>query len=67
MKINKILLSGRMRNCVLTVLILTSWTLVAAQTRIMPIGDSITWGKSATDQTAENEGYRKILHDQLTA
>ncbi|MBN2030311.1 Ig-like domain-containing protein [bacterium] len=39
-----------------------------AQTRIMPVGNSITWGKVNNQAPpAGTEGYRKPLHEKLTA
>ncbi len=39
-----------------------------AQTKIMPVGNSITWGKvNNQPPPAGSEGYRKPLHEELTA
>ncbi len=39
-----------------------------SQTKIMPVGNSITWGKINNQHPpAGSEGYRKPLHDKLTA
>lgn len=42
--------------------------LLHAQIKIMPIGDSITWGKvNKQPPPPGTEGYRKPLHERLTA
>jgi len=53
---------------ILGTLLLFSATKVLAQTRIMPIGNSITWGKVSNQPPPPGtSGYRKPLHDKLTA
>jgi len=48
--------------------ILVFSTLLHAQIKIMPIGDSITWGKiNKQPPPPGTEGYRKPLHERLTA
>ena len=44
-----------------------SGSVLLAQTRVMPVGNSITWGKVNNQPPPGNsEGYRKILHEKLT-
>jgi hypothetical protein len=37
-----------------------------AQVKIMPLGDSITWGKNITPGFVFDDGYRKSLYNKLT-
>ncbi|NQT24192.1 Ig-like domain-containing protein [candidate division KSB1 bacterium] len=49
-------------------IILAGFKPLLAQTRIMPIGNSITWGKeNGGPPIGTNEGYRKILNQYLQA
>ena len=56
-----------LRTAFLSVLFLTTYAFdLSAQTRILPVGNSITWGKENNQHPqGDHEGYRKILRESL--